>query len=127
MVIHISITDHRTVNVGVMYNRSVYIHYRGIITEVVSGPSSAAITVTTVTVTIIDAAVKSHFGTPVTGMEPIKTTGVTPVWRSPVKSGIRRGYPYTGNPVVTIVIVIGPITWLPKVPIFRACGLHINR
>jgi hypothetical protein len=96
-----------------MDHRSVYPHYCCVITEPAAIPSAATITIAAITVAIINASIKAYMRPPISNMEAVITTGITPVRRRPVKAGVRRGHPHAGHPIITICIIIRPITGLP--------------
>jgi hypothetical protein len=104
---------HGTVNISVVDHRSVYPYHCCVITEPIAIPSAAAVTIATITVAIINASIKAYMRPPISYMEAIITTHVTPVRRRPVKAGVRRGHPHAGYPVITIRIIVSPVTGLP--------------
>ena len=110
-----------------MYYRSVYAYHCRVVTETVSIPSAAAITTTAVAVAVINTAIKTYVRPPVTGMKSVNAAVITPIGRRPVKAGIWRGYPNTRYPVIAaFIIIIGPITGLPYITIYRSFRLLVN-
>jgi len=82
MVIYVPVINYRAVNIGIMDHRSVYVHDSGVIPEVSSRPHAAAKTEASITETIIDTAVETYLGAPVTTMVPIVAAVISPIgWR----------------------------------------------
>lgn len=82
MIIDHSIIDHGIVNISVMNYSSIYINNSRVVAEVSAVPSSAAIPVTTVPISIINPTIKTYMKAPVARMETINTPSKTPIsWR----------------------------------------------
>ena len=110
------------VYIRIMYNSFVNPHYGCIIAKPVAIPAAAIVAVACVAITIINATVKTYTWPPVAGVESIAAAHVAPVGRRPVKTRIWRSNPFSGNPIVTVSIVISPITRLPDIAVRRWLG-----
>jgi hypothetical protein len=109
-----------------VYYGSVYTYYSGVVAETASFPSAAAIAMATITVAIVNAAIKAHMRPPVACVKSVYATGIAPVSRRPVKAGVWRGHPDPWYPVVAaFVIIIGPVAGLPYIAVSRAFRLYI--
>ena len=60
MIVHDRIIDHdRTVNIGIVYNSSIYIHHGRVVTERPAFPSPTAKSTASISVAIIDPAIEA--------------------------------------------------------------------
>lgn len=114
--------NHGTVNISVMYNCFINAHYCRIVAKPVVFPAPTVVTMTAIAITIVNAAVKAYAWPPIAGMKTIASAHETPISRRPVQAGIWRGYPHTGNPIVTVGIIVRPVTGLPYIAIGRRLG-----
>ena len=102
----------RIVDIYVMNNCTIYIHHGRVIPERISLPSASTESGPIITITIIYAAIKTDMRSPVTGMETIITTGISPISGCPQESGLWWKNPYTRYPEIS-VIGISPISRYP--------------
>jgi hypothetical protein len=101
-------------------------YHGGIILKMVPTPSTAIITRTSVSISIVYAAVITYTSTPITVVEAIEAIIITPVTRSPQIAKVWRFYPYTRYPeIIAVFITICPIARLPKVSIDRTVRLVV--
>ena len=120
------VIDHIAVNIGVVDNRRIHSPNRGIIVKGTALPSAATEPPSKIAVAIVDAAVVSDVGPPITGVPPIEAASITPVARSPKQSRFWRFNPVAGNPVITLVCVVSPVTGNPEIPIVRTRWLLVD-
>jgi hypothetical protein len=113
VAIAIGIIYNRAVHISVMDHCAVYVNNSGVILKSAATPSAAAISIAAISKPIVNTAIEAHRRTPITKMKPINTTRKTPVTWGPIKARIRRCYPYTGYPIIAIVIIVSPIARLP--------------
>jgi hypothetical protein len=114
--------------VGIVDDRFVHPIYGFIVEEVPIVPAATFVTASAVTVAIVNAAVKSDMFSPIAFMVDERASVVrTPVARGPKVSRLRSFDPRSRHPVVTIVIVVGPVTGSPDIAVVRANGLLVNR
>src|SRR5438552_13690749 len=74
---------HRVIYVGVMDNIRIHARHSGVVLEGVSTPSSAPVPVSGVTITVINASVKTDTRSPVTLVKYVSAVVPTPPWRCP--------------------------------------------
>ena len=77
------IVDHRPVDISIVNDGRIDTGHGRIVPEMTTNPSAAIITGTTITIAIINPAIKSDMGPPVPGMPAIQPAGITPVTRRP--------------------------------------------
>jgi hypothetical protein len=119
------IVDHCTVHIGVVDERRINSPNRGIIVKDTAVPPAATETRSKITEAIVDAAVKSNVGTPITGVPAVGAADKDPVTRSPKKSWFGHFMPDARNPEIT-VISVGPIAWGPQISILRTRWLLVD-
>jgi hypothetical protein len=119
-------TDHRTINIGIVYNGSIHIHHRRVVAEMATGPNASAKTDPSVTIPVINASVESYVWSPITSVPSIDATDAAPVSRRPKISHSGRSQPYARNPVIS-VIPVGPVSRGPEIPVNRTGRLSIDR
>lgn len=118
------VPNDRIVDVRVVNDCPINLDNCGVIAEVVSNPSSAIKSFSTVSETVVDPAVEAYFGTPVAGVPGIATVVPAPVSRSPEQAGFRSFNPCSGGPIITVVSP-SPVAWRPNVVRRRANGLLV--
>ncbi len=122
------ITDHRPVHISVVHMDTGDVIGRGIVGEVIPFPTTAAVAMSPVTVTVIDAAVESHGRTPITLVKAIASVGPSPVARRPKEADLRWLAPSARYPVVFAGIrVIGPVSGSPQVTVTGTNGLRVHQ
>lgn len=124
--IHRYIPDNGSIDIHIADNGSIDTRNSRIIPEMSAIPLPSIITTTTITTTIIDAAIVSYMRSPISGVPPIQSADKTPVTRRPIKSCLRWLLPITRHPIITLVS-ISPVTRYPDKAIYRAGWLLINR
>jgi hypothetical protein len=122
---HCLIVDHCPVNVGVVDRRRIHSPDGGIIVKGAPFPSAAVEARSIIAKAIVDSAIESDVGTPITAMPPVVAAGITPVTRSPKVFSFRRFNPDAGNPEIT-VIAVGPVARNPKISIIRTIRLLVD-
>jgi hypothetical protein len=124
--VHRSPIDHRgvvhIVNVG-----DVHVVHRAIVVEVAIAPVPALVAVAEVAITVINAAVEADDRSPKARVPDVGAIGEGPVSGSPQKAGFGREHPRTRNPVISFVVVPGPVSRRPDVPFAWAEGLLVSR
>lgn len=83
MIVHHCIVDHCPIDIGVVNDGGIDVHYRGVVMEETAAPLSAIKSGSPVTIAIIDAAIKSDMRSPITAMPAIDAAGKAPVTGSP--------------------------------------------
>ncbi len=112
-MVYCGIINNRSVNISIMYNGTVNIYYSRIIAKTITAPAAAVITVAAVTIPIVYTSIKTYVRPPITCVKTVIAIIKTPIWRSPVQTRVWRCYPNSGYPIIAIIIIIGPVTWLP--------------
>lgn len=85
MVVYYRVSlDYRTINISIMYYRSVYIYHSSIIPEVAALPSATGETNSKEASSVVNTTVKSYTGSPISGVVQISATIITPVAGRPV-------------------------------------------
>jgi hypothetical protein len=92
----------------------VHLSDGGVVEEHPVIPISALVTDPAITEAVIDAAVISHVGPPVSGVPNISGIIVAPVAGRPKQPDSRWQHPGARDPVITNVS-IGPVAWRPYV------------
>lgn len=123
----IVVNNHRSVDIGIVNDGSIYPGDCRIVTEMSSIPFPTAISYATITTPIINAAIEPYVRAPISGMPGIDTAAPTPIPRGPQKTNGRRCRPITRNPVITVIIVPGPVTRHPEITVHRTKRLLVNR
>lgn len=82
-VIHGSIINHRIIDIGIVNHGSIDIHHSGIVTEVPPMPFPAYKSGSSITVAIVDAAIKADMRPPIAAVPAIAAAGIAPVARCP--------------------------------------------
>ena len=103
----------RAVDIGIVYYGGIDIHYGGVIPERSSFPTAPSETGASVSISIVYAAIETDMGSPITCMPSINASGIPPIRRRPQVADHWRAYPNTGYPVISIHIIIGPVTGCP--------------
>jgi len=103
-----------------------YVCYGAIVIETPVIPITTIVTKAGIPEAVIDAAVVTDVGAPVTRVEEIDAIVKAPPRWSPERTDVRRQNPCSGNPVVAATRV-GPITRRPNVIIARSGRLAVLR
>lgn len=112
----IDVTNDRRVNVG----------DAGVIEIIAAAPVSTVKTGSRIAKTVVNAAVKTYSGAPITRVPEIKAVVEGPVAGSPEQADSRRPDPHSWNPKITLISV-GPITGHPNVTTSGTNRLGVNR
>ncbi len=112
-------------DIGVMNDRRIHVHHRGVIGKVPAFPTAAVESSSAVAEAIVHAAIEAHGRSPVAGIKRIESIRKTPIARCPEEAGLRRRYPRTGDPVIACV-AIAPVARLPKVSVGWTQRLLVN-
>ena len=102
---HSPVLNNRPVHIGVMDNRFIYPHHRGVIGKSAVSPFAAGKTNPAVTESVINAAIVPDFISPVPIVESIGTVVPAPVGRRPERALVRSRHPCAGHPVIVPAIV----------------------
>lgn len=112
--------------IGVADSVSIDVHHGGIIGKPAIAPFPADESDSHIAIAVVDSAVISNLVAPIALMKDVAAIIPAPPGWSPHCSFIRSGYPFAGNPVISIV-VIRPIARRPHPAFFRARRLVIDR
>src|SRR5207249_7039954 len=104
---------HRAIDVRVVNDVGIHMCHSGVVTERVSFPAAAPITVSEVAVTVVNAAIKTDSRSPVALIKEIRAVVPAPPRRCPKQTNRRRGHPDAGDPIV--IRIVGPVTGSPNV------------
>src|SRR5450755_4002329 len=110
------VTLHHSGVVGIVNHGGVHAIHRSVVSEAAIIPASALIPATTVSVAIIDAAVKTDILAPVAFMERIGIAAPAPIAGRPKEANLWRLYPVATHPVIAVV-AISPITGGPEIAV----------
>ena len=120
------IVHHRGV-VHVVDFRHVHVVHGAVVIEAVVVPASSLITVAGITVSIINAPVKSYDRSPKAFMKNKSAAAPTPPTRGPQETDLRGKHPRARHPVVVIAILVpGPVSGRPDISFGGADGLFVN-
>jgi hypothetical protein len=112
--------------IDVMDNSDIHVRYGAVINEVAVVPVTAVVATSRIPVSIINAAVKTHIGSPISGVPPIVAGIIAPIWRSPEGPHPWCEHPGAWYPVIGRRLVT-PITGRPVIVIARARWLAVFR
>jgi hypothetical protein len=101
-------------------------HHGSVVGKVTAAPFAADKADAAVAEAVVHATVVANVRPPVTSVEEVHAVLPTPVGRSPQVTGLGRGNPRSGNPVVA-VIAVGPVTGGPHKARLGAGWLLIDR
>ncbi len=90
----------RGVRVHVAHHRAIHVHHRCVVTEGTPGPNPAIKTMAWIAEPVINSAIESDMGTPVTRMPDVNTAEESPVARSPQQTNLGWRYPRARDPVI---------------------------
>ena len=121
-VVHCDVVDDRPV----VDIRDMDVAHGLVIEDATAPPLSAKKPDTDVAEAVVYAAVESDVGTPITLVKSKQAVAPAPIARSPEETRLRRQYPRTGHPKVS-VSGVSPISGGPNVAITRAKGLFVYR
>ena len=113
--------------VHVVHNRRVHVRSISVVVVVSSFPATTIESISGIAITVIDSAIESDYGSPITGVPQISAIRVAPVSWRPKKSNLGRHHPRSRYPVVPVRLVIRPKTRLPKITRPRAQRLFVHR
>jgi hypothetical protein len=119
------VLNDRGVDVGVVDDRGVDVHHRGVISKVVAVPFSAGKAHAHIAKTVIHTTVVAHVRSPIAVMEPVTAAEPSPVAWRPQRAIVWGRNPGTGNPVIAIVTPT-PVTGCPHQAGFWARRLIVN-
>jgi hypothetical protein len=77
------IPDHRSIDIGIVYDRSIDTSHCRIIPETTTIPFPAIISTTTISTAIVDTTIVTYMRSPITGIPSIDPTYITPITRRP--------------------------------------------
>ena len=123
----IIVYDHRPVYVDVSDLGGVHIHDGSVVIESIVAPFAAVESVTAVSVSVIDSTIKSNFRHPVAIIPGVDAIVPTPITGGPEQAGFGCFHPGAGDPVVTIVVIPGPVAGSPHIAFTGALRLFVNR
>ena len=76
------IPDHRSIDVSIVYDRSIDTRHRRIIPETTTIPFPTIISTTAISTAIVDPSIVTYMRPPITGIPPVDPTYITPItWR----------------------------------------------
>lgn len=121
------IVDDRSIDISVVYDRRIYIYDSGVVMKGAATPFAPHKTRSSVSVTIVNASIEPYMETPISRMPSVNAACVTPISRRPKVPRHRRAYPNTGHPIISIDLIVCPITGTPQVAVHRTGRLRIHR
>src|SRR5579864_1131375 len=125
--VHGGVVDHGRV-VNIVNVGHVHIVHGTVVEKPVVVPTSAFISVAEVAEAIVDSAIETDSRTPIAFMEQKSVAAPAPIARGPEETGFRRQHPRTGHPVVvSVIVIVGPVTRRPDIALGGAQGLFIHR
>ena len=95
----------RSIHISVVDDRFIHPHHSGVIGKHAAPPLAARKTDSAKAESVIDAAVVTHFVSPVAIVESILTAVPAPVRGGPKRAFVRSRYPGPRHPVVVAAIV----------------------
>src|ERR1700722_216844 len=102
-----------------------HVGHRPVVEETSAAPLAPGKAHAPVTEPVVDAAVEADVRTPISGVPRVKSPAPAPIAGRP-KLPNRSNYPGSRNPVITAVIVPGPVPWSPDKTGAGADGLRVN-
>jgi len=114
--------------VGVVNFGDIDVVYGTVVVEAIAVPSSAFIPMPEISISIVDAAVKSNLRAPVAFVKDEGISAPGPIARRPQIADFGRLHPCARHPVIVAVLVIPrPIPRCPEVAFGGAYGLFVHR
>ena len=120
----VDVVDDHGVVVDVGDPRDVYVRHRAVVVEAVALPVTAHIAQPDIAEAIVDAAIESHVGAPVTGAPYVQPIGEPPVSGRPQGAVIGRQHPGAGHPEKSVAVA-APVARHPQIAVGRGRRLHI--
>ena len=127
VVIYGDIIYHGAINISVMNHCCIYINNRGVVTKPVTFPGPAYKADAPVAISIVNSSIKTYVRAPIAGVKAICSAFVAPIGRGPQQAEPGRRGPVARDPIITIFVIVGPVSGYPKVALYRAGRLFINR
>ena len=124
-VIYIIIND-GPVDIRIMDHRCVDMSDGRIISEVATRPFTTVVTMSSISVAVVNTSIEADVGAPITAMPAIVAACETPITRRPEIAYHGGGIPVAGDPIIAVNIVICPITGDPEVSVRRTWWLIID-
>jgi hypothetical protein len=112
--------------VNVVDDGHVDVIHAAVVEKVVAGPVTAAVALPTVAETVVDAAVEADVRTPVTFIPKVVAVTPSPVTWSPKDTDLGGFNPSAGNPEITAVIAVTPVTRSPDIAFSGDYGLLVD-
>jgi len=104
----------------------VYVVHARVIEKVTVGPAAAEVSGADVSESVVDTAVETDFWAPIASVPEIGAVGPAPVTGRPKQTNRRRFNPCAGNPEISAVVAIAPVTGRPDVALAGANGLRVH-
>lgn len=110
--------------VSVVDDVVVHVIYCRVVEEMPVVPAPAFITVTEVTVAVVNTAIETYGRAPIARIENIAVAAPAPIARSPKETDLWSQHPCARHPV--IFTIPSPIPWRPNITVARANRLIVN-
>src|SRR5947207_15011879 len=114
-----------TIDVGVVNDALVHVRHIGVVTEIVSNPAPAPVTVAGVAIAVINSSVKTDMRSPVTLVKYVSTIVPAPPCRCPKQTDTWRSNPGAWHPI--IIVLIAPVAGSPNIAFDRTRRLLHDR
>lgn len=124
---HVRVVDDGRVVVNVPHIRNVYVIHATVVVKLAVPPVAAVVAISVISVAVVDPAIETDLGSPVTRVPEIRILIPSPIAGGPEITDFGRLHPSARHPVVAIVVVVGPIAGRPNPPGIGTRGLFVDR
>src|SRR5204863_9065987 len=112
VVIHL-LVHYVFIDVGVVNDGLIYVRHSGVVTETVSFPAAAPVTVAEIAVAVVNPAVKSNSRAPIPFVKDVVVIMPSPPRRGPKHTDSWRSNPIARDPI--IIVLPTPVTGSPNI------------
>jgi len=117
----------RLIHISVVNDGPIHANDGSIVGKVSAAPLTAGEADAHVSESIIDTAVVAHVRSPVASVKEVMPTFKAPIGRRPKVTRFGSGHPCARNPVIAVIVGVGPVTGSPKIAVLRAKWLLVHR
>jgi hypothetical protein len=112
--------------INVTNSCDIHIRNGAVVVQSVVIPITAVVSVSGISEPVVNAAIETHVGSPISGVPPISAVRIAPIGRGPESSYPWRKYPCAWYPIIGGGRIT-PVSWRPVVIFTRAGRLAVFR